>query len=162
WLGLAAALALLVLAGGLFSLRQGQDPAPAAATADVPAGVQPRAGGDALSAVTGTAKTVAELQARRAARPDDADARALAAVAYLQRARETNDPSWYPKAQTLLDQAFRQDPNELPALLGLGSLALSRHAFADALGLGQRALDLSGGASPSALATIGDAQLELG
>ena len=156
----AVALGLLVAVAGLFSLRAGDErvPPPVATGTGVPV----RAGGDALSAVTGTAKALGELQARVAARPDDPEARALLGVAYLQRARETSDPSFYTKADTLFGQALALDPNEFDAILGQGSLALSRHEFATALTLGERALTLSQGGSQSALAIVGDAQVELG
>lgn len=160
WTLAALALAAVVLVAGLFSLRASDDREPAAAPAGT--GVPVRAGGDALSAVTGTAQTLEELQARVAARPDDPEARALLGIAYLQRARETSDPSFYPKADTLFAEARRLDPDEFNAILGQGSLALSRHDFRGALTLGERALGLSGGGSQSALAIIGDAQVELG
>jgi tetratricopeptide (TPR) repeat protein len=160
WTLAALALAAVVVVAGLFSLRASDDREPVSAPAAT--GVPVRAGGDALSAVTGTAKTLEELQARVAARPDDPEARALLGIAYLQRARETSDPSFYTKADTLLAQARQLDPDEFNAILGQGSLALSRHDFRGALALGERALALSAGGSQSALAIIGDAQVELG
>jgi tetratricopeptide (TPR) repeat protein len=54
------------------------------------------------------------------------------------------------------------EPTSLDAVVGLGSLALSRHEFQQALQLGQEAVELTGGFSPAAKAIVGDAQIELG
>jgi tetratricopeptide (TPR) repeat protein len=83
-------------------------------------------------------------------------------IAYLQRARETNDPSYYAKAHTLLERSLERDPSGLDATIGEGSLAVSYHDFRKALQLGTRALALSHGFSPPALAMVGDASVELG
>ncbi|HEY3614788.1 MAG TPA: tetratricopeptide repeat protein, partial [Gaiellales bacterium] len=66
------------------------------------------------------------------------------------------------KASTLLDRSLERDPGGVDATIGAGSLALSYHDFRAALRLGQRALVLSHGFSPPALAMIGDASVELG
>ncbi len=82
-------------------------------------------------------------------------------LGYLQRARETNDATYYSRADTVLRQALAADPNDLYALHGLGSLALSRHRFREALVLGRRAQRLS----PTTARTygvMGDALVELG
>jgi tetratricopeptide (TPR) repeat protein len=91
------------------------------------------------------------------------DARALGRLGleYQDRARETGDPSWYAKSDEALRGALRLAPNDLVATLGLGSLALSRHRFREALALGRRAVALS----PSTAAgygVVGDALVELG
>ncbi len=59
--------------------------------------------------------------------------------AYLQKARETGDPAYYPKAQMLFEQALAADGDDVDALVGLGTLALARHQFAEALDWGQQA-----------------------
>lgn len=107
-----------------------------------------------------TASLVSSLQASLRARPRAADY-ALLGLAYQQRARETADPAYYPKAERVLRDALRLDPRNLTAHGGLASLALSRHKFAEALSLGRATLRLS----PSTARTygaIGDAQIELG
>ncbi|MBA2595223.1 MAG: tetratricopeptide repeat protein [Chloroflexia bacterium] len=81
--------------------------------------------------------------------------------AYLQKARETGDPGYYPKAETLFQRALDADDGDVDALVGLGTLALARHQFAAALDWGERARALN----PHHAATygvIGDAQIELG
>ncbi|MFN8593285.1 MAG: tetratricopeptide repeat protein [Thermomicrobiales bacterium] len=88
-------------------------------------------------------------------------AETMLAQAYLQKVRETGDPSYYPKAETLFQQGLNANPDNVDALVGLGTLALARHQFADALTWGERAL----AAEPSSVAAygvVGDAQIELG
>jgi tetratricopeptide (TPR) repeat protein len=98
-------------------------------------------------------------------RGDDERTYALAATmlgqAYLQKARETGDPAYYPKAQTLFEQALAANGDNVDALVGLGTLALARHQFAAALDWGEQAYAASPSHAP-ALGVIGDAQVELG
>ena len=108
-----------------------------------------------------TAALVAGLQRRLRDNPGDGNGYALLGLAYQQRARETGDPSWYPRSERALRRALRLDHGDAVALGGLGSLALSRHRFRPALELGRRALRLVPGSARS-LGVIGDALLELG
>jgi tetratricopeptide (TPR) repeat protein len=106
-----------------------------------------------------TASLVADLQSRLQADPKDGHSYALLGLAYQQRARETGDPSWYPRAEGALRRAL--DQKDALAVGGLGSLALSRHRFHTALSLGERAHALNP-YSAQPLGVIGDAQVELG
>ena len=115
--------------------------------------------GFALDATT--ASLVADLQSRLQASPNDEHSYALLGLAYEQRARETGDPSWYSKAEGVLRRALALDPKDSLAMGGLGSLALSRHRFRDALALGERARTLNP-YSAQPWGVIGDAQVELG
>src|SRR4029077_16555768 len=117
---------------------------------------------DPVTSLTGDATQVSELQARLALHPVNARLQGDLGIAYLQRARETNDPSYYAKAQTLLSRSLKRDPGGVDATIGDGSLALSYHDFREALQLGRRALALSHAFSPPALAMVGDASVELG
>ncbi|MDX6596984.1 MAG: hypothetical protein QOE87_871 [Gaiellales bacterium] len=156
--GLVLGIAALVVAGGLLAGLRGGEGSPTTQTA--PSAV--RATLDPVTSLTGDATRVSELQSRLQLHPADARLEGDLGIAYLQRARETNDPSYYSKAQTLLDRSLERDPVGLDATIGAGSLALSYHDFRDALRLGQRALALSNGFSPAALGMIGDASVELG
>jgi tetratricopeptide (TPR) repeat protein len=82
-------------------------------------------------------------------------------LAYLQRVRETGDPTYYPKAQGILDEALRQSPRDLIATAGLGQLALSRHQFRKALAIGFAAKRISP-TTAGLYGVIGDAEIELG
>jgi tetratricopeptide (TPR) repeat protein len=82
-------------------------------------------------------------------------------LAYLQKAREVGDPSYYSKAEGVLNKAIELDPQNVEAMGGLGSLALSRHQFEQGLEWGQKAQQLR----PSTAyyyGVMGDALVELG
>jgi tetratricopeptide (TPR) repeat protein len=149
-----AIAATALLFGGVLreTSSAGRPPAPA-----------PNAGEQVQSAFsTGdTAGLVRSLQETLRANPDDGRSYALLGLAYQQRARETGDPSYYPKSEGALRRALRLAPNDLFATSGLGSLALARHRFREALALGRRARRLSPSTARS-YGVIGDALIELG
>lgn len=81
--------------------------------------------------------------------------------AYMLQARETGDAAAYARAEAALRQALAASPTHRPAQAYLSSVLISLHRFKEALALAQQSYD----ADPDelqALATIGDAQLELG
>ena len=151
----AALAAAVTLLGGAF--RGSHSPAAQAAS---PAGAA-RALTDAGLAVGDTAALVSQLQDRLRADPRDARGYALLGLAYQQRARETGDPTYYPRSERALRRALRLAPADAVSIGGLGSLALSRHRFREALGLGRRALRLAPG-SARTYGVIGDSLVELG
>jgi len=108
-----------------------------------------------------TQSLVLQLQAGLRSRPGNVRGLDLLGLAYQQRARETGDPSYYVKAQGVLDRARRAAPNDLMATSGLASLALSRHRFGLALRLGREALTISP-TTAIGYGETGDALLELG
>lgn len=160
--GLLAA-ALFVVAGvGVFrSLRS-----PAADPASISGrDVRVRAADLVTSAAGpggGLDATIAGLQEHLTAVPGDADSYAALGAAYVQQARITADPSYYPKAQGALRRSIDLQPlaNE-GALVGLAALAAARHDFAAALRLGNRAQRLDP-YDANVYGVIGDAELELG
>ena len=109
----------------------------------------------------GAARTVEQLQERVRRNPDDPSAYAQLGLALLQRVRETADPSLYTRAEQAFVEALKRDPQQIDALAGQGSLALSRHKFADALRFGQQAHALNPYRAEF-YGIIGDAQIELG
>lgn len=114
-------LALIALAFGAglaaLSFEGGEAPAPARVQRPV---------------LTGTADDVAPL--RRAVEAGRRDLRPALAAAYLQRVRDTGDPSFYARAEDALRGARGPE-----ALATAGELALARHDFRGALRLGRRA-----------------------
>jgi len=108
-----------------------------------------------------TASLVARLQTQVRANPRDVASLDLLGLAYEQRARETADPAWYPKAAGVLHRAIRLAPRDVTATTGLGAIALSQHRFREALRIGRRAQSLAPStARPHGV--VGDALLELG
>ncbi len=104
---------------------------------------------------------VARLQDQLRSTPDDPRLLADLGAAYLARAKATADPTWYTKAGELLDRGAAIDPNNVRTLTAQGLLALSRHDFASALDLGNRAHALAP-LSPDPLGIVVDAHVELG
>jgi len=106
-------------------------------------------------------RLIYSLQQRLRAKPDDGQSLAYLGNAYLQKARETGDPSYYGKAEQVFEEAIEHDPKNAEALNGMGALCLARHEFQEALSLGKRAAE----ANPykaAAFGVISDALVELG
>jgi tetratricopeptide (TPR) repeat protein len=150
-----AGAAVGALYGGVFRDRT---PPASAALAAAQATEDYKAG---FSLNQSTASLVADLQSRLRANPKDEHSYTLLGLAYQQRARETGDPSWYTKSEGVLRRALALDSKDYLAVSGLGSLALSRHRFRDALPLGEQARDLNP-YSARPYGVIGDANVELG
>ena len=102
-----------------------------------------------------------QLQSTLRATPKDQHSWALLGLAYQQRARETGDPSYYTKSGGALKRALALDPKDYLVHSGLGSLALSRHRFGEALALGEKAHRLAPTIARN-YGVIGDALVELG
>ncbi len=115
----------------------------------------------ARTAGGGAAQAVADLQSRLGAVPDDPTLLTRLGEAYLLRARETADPSYFTKAAQALERSAGLAPDQPGTLTGLGLLALDRHDFTGALDLGRRAHELDP-ASPRPLGVVVDANVELG
>ena len=156
-IGLAAAVvaSVAVLLGG--ALRAGEDAGAAPART---IGAQQAALESGFSSGS-TVSLVQDLQLRLRAHSDQGALWSLLGLAYQQRARETGDPAWYPKAGGALERARALDSRDPVATSGLASLALSRHRFRDALELGRRARALAPDSARN-LGIVGDALLELG
>jgi tetratricopeptide (TPR) repeat protein len=164
WQGSQLALMLavaLILAGlsiaGVSVLGPKDQPAQGNRTED-PSSILASGGGTN----TGYAdRTIESAQARIKQVPEDFKAYAELGFAFQQKARETNDPTFYTQAEDALNKALAIKPDYYDALGGLGQLNLSRHEFAKALQWGQKAQALQPG-SAYAYGVMGDAQIELG
>ena len=152
---MAAFAATVSLLGGVLS-----DSSPDAPAAAIPARVSADL---ALSGFSpgNTAQLIQDLQGKLRGGSRDAGSHALLGLAYQQRARETGDPSFYPRAAGVLARALALAPRSTLATSGLASLALSQHRFRDALGLSRRAQKLAPGAAAN-YGLVGDALVELG
>jgi len=104
---------------------------------------------------------VAELEHRVAASPRDAQGLMLLGLAYQQRARETGDPSYYPRSEEALERSLAVSPRNYLAVTGLGALAASRHRFEQARALAEKAVRLAP-RSAEAYGVLGDSLVELG
>src|SRR5256884_1142688 len=149
----ATAAVLTAVALTLGGVLHDSSSASPAAAAPVSAGVQAGPGD--------TPALVARLQATLRANPNDVPSLDSLGLAYQQRARETGDPTYYTKSDEALHRALALAPRDLLATSGLGSLALSRHRFGEALALGRRAHAISPTTARN-YGVIGDALVELG
>ncbi|MDP9441936.1 MAG: tetratricopeptide repeat protein, partial [Actinomycetota bacterium] len=113
------------------------------------------------ASASATDREVAVQQAKLQATPDDANARLALATLFLQKVRETGDPTFYGKADALLTGLAKDRKDDPAVLIAQGGLALGRHEFDEALRLGRRAVDLAPGNS-AALGVVVDASNELG
>src|SRR6266700_4119026 len=160
---LGAALTGLLLGRFLLAGQgQGADNAaggPAATSAAAAAGTSGAAAGS--EATVATVATVARLQAQLAASPDQPLLLTQLGAAYLTRARETADPTYYAKAAAALQRSERLDGANAQTMTALGLLDLARHDFRAALGWGERAHRLDPAAADP-LGVVLDAQVELG
>lgn len=158
-LGLAAVAAGLtataLLLGG--ALQGGSSAARSSPVSAATAGSSLRTGfsaGNTVGLITG-------LQSTLRVTPHDVQSLDLLGLAYQQRARETGDPTYYTKSEGVLREALALAPRDLLATSGLGSLALSRHRFREALALGHRAMAISSTTARN-YGVVGDALVELG
>src|SRR5262245_62112035 len=147
--------AALVLFGGV--LRE----SPSAGASALPAERVAAAFDPAFSSAQNARSLVLRLQQHLRQSPDDAASHALLGLAYEQRARETGDSAYYPRAEIVLRRSLELDAENAAAYSGLASLALSRHRFGEALVLARRARNLAPTESRT-LGAIGDALVELG
>jgi tetratricopeptide (TPR) repeat protein len=151
---IAVALALGGLVGGVLAESPSADSSSVA-----PVALADRALAGAAGGVTAT--TVAGLEGQVRVQPKDAGLLTQLGFAYQLRWRETADATYLPLSETALRRAVRFGADDADATLGLGSLALIRHQFRDALVYGRRTQRLLPG-SARPYGVIGDALIELG
>src|SRR5690242_5150806 len=108
-----------------------------------------------------TQQLVDSLQSTLYLNPKDEHSWALLGLAYQQRARETGDPTYYTKSDGALNRALALKKDDYLVYSGLGSLALSRHRFSEALAYGEKAHAIAPKIAMN-YGVIGDALVELG
>ena len=156
-----------VAAAGLFvGLGLGLWHSPASPATEASGAVQQRqsaALSDApLVGTVSLSQAITALQERLRRLPDDWRSYAGLGLAYVQEARITADPGYYPKAQGVLRRslALKARQNDV-ADIGMGALAAARHDFAGALAWGRRAQRIDP-YDDNVYGVIGDALTELG
>jgi tetratricopeptide (TPR) repeat protein len=112
------------------------------------------------TAGSSTDSLIGSLQEKIRENSKDFDSHISLANAYLQKVRETGDPTLYTKTEDLLDEASKLEDQSPELFATRGTLALARHDFAAALQNGTRALALDP-ESARYHGIVGDAQIEL-
>ncbi|MFD7453521.1 tetratricopeptide repeat protein [Kitasatospora sp. NPDC059827] len=116
----------------------------------------PRTAGSSL------ARAITAEQQRLKALPNDAPGWARLGAEYVEQARLTADPSYYPKADEALHRSLTLAPDaNIEALTGLGALANARHLFDRARDFAEQAIAASPAHWP-AYAVLADARTQLG
>jgi tetratricopeptide (TPR) repeat protein len=113
------------------------------------------------TAGTSTDSLIGSLQEKIRDNPKDFDSHINLANAYLQKVRETGDPTLYTRTEDLLDNARKLEAQSPELFATRGSLDLARHDFAAALQNGTRALALDP-ENARYHGIVGDAQIEQG
>jgi tetratricopeptide (TPR) repeat protein len=108
-----------------------------------------------------TERELSSLQESVRDNPKNGRNKTLLGTTYLQKARETGDPTYLSKAEQLFKQALDLNSNDFEAMAGMGSLSLSRHQFWEALRWGEKGLVLNPW-SAELHGVVGDACVELG
>jgi tetratricopeptide (TPR) repeat protein len=155
--GLALGVVLFVV--GALGLVRSDSSGPRAGPlppAALPAAVNGRASGASLEDL------ISDLQVRLAGTPNDPAAWATLGLAYVQQARITVDPSYYPRADGALERSLSIDTAEnFLAYAGLSALASARHDFAAAKAHAQRGLEINA-FSAILYGALSDAEIQLG
>jgi tetratricopeptide (TPR) repeat protein len=158
-IGAAAVLAgALFIAGGIGVFRTNGD----GANAQTPPSAS-RADTLLAPVVSGSLEQIIEsLQTRLRQLPTDWRSFASLGLAYVQQARVTADPSYYPKAEGVLQRSLELERHDnFSAMVGMAALAAARHDFSGALRWGERARAINP-YNANVYGVIGDAQVELG
>jgi tetratricopeptide (TPR) repeat protein len=155
----SAALGTLALGVALFAL--GLAASLAITRVSAPSSSPRAAAISKAEGVSATDRQIGVLQERLRQQPTNQQAATQLGLSYLQRARETSDPSFLVRAEGVLNQALEQAPDDTDTLIGLGTLALARHDFSAGLDWGQRAV-ASNPYKAAAYGIVADAYTELG
>lgn len=124
------ALLVVAIGAGLLALSVAALVAPAPR----PVAVGPAGGASTLD------RWISAAQAKLARHERDPRTWAELGAAYVEKARITANPAYYPKADGALRKSLAQQPDgNGPALVGMGALANARHDFAAARSFGEQA-----------------------
>jgi len=108
------------------------------------------------------AELIISLQSHLETVPDDDVSWATLGLAYVQEARTTVDPSYYPKADGALARSLEiDDDDNFLAYAGLSALAAARHDFTAAKAYAERGLEINA-FSAILHGALSDAQIQLG
>ena len=122
-------------------------------------------GGSSISAQALVTDQLIQFYQQRVTRdPDDFAPYNQLGATYIQKARETGDPSYYNLAEKALRKSLElvsNQPAAAPALTYLAVVSFAKHQFKEALKSARQALALDpGNLAPNAI--VGDAYIDLG
>lgn len=150
--------AVLLIIGASYVINRGSAGSPASRSDPVALDGEDSSGGMGMKT---TDQLITFWDARVARDPRDFISMTYLAGSFMHKARETGDIAQYQRAETTINQALAIDPDYEGAQAYLAAIHYTQHDFTGALALATQVY----AAHPnvvSALATMGDAQLELG
>ena len=158
--GIGLALGALLLIAGGFGLGRSRssnqepaDPAVAIAQAEQ---TFVRTSGASLDDL------ILSLQDRLALTPDDYVSWATLGIAYVQQAKITVDPGFYPRAEGALERSIEiNEADNFLGYAGLSALASARHDFEAAKGYAEQGLEINA-YSAILYGALSDAEIQLG
>ncbi|MGB3829399.1 MAG: tetratricopeptide repeat protein [Ornithinimicrobium sp.] len=127
-----------------------------------PPPLDPVAASESATSVDPLSASIADLQQKLEDQPEDSEKWAGLGAAYVEQARVTADPSYYPKAEGALEKSLdlQSEGNE-GALTALGALANARHDFDGAADYAEQAQEINA-ANPTSWGVLADASIQLG
>ncbi|MFG2676195.1 tetratricopeptide repeat protein [Streptomyces sp. NPDC048445] len=154
--GVATVLAAaLFLVGGLGLSPWSVSPS-APSSPEAGAGRGPVTGADPLAA------DITTLQDRARRSPHDPVALGTLGLNYVQQAKITADPTYYPKAEEVLKRSLALDSTDnFPAMGGMAALEAARHNFSQGLNWAERAIAVNP-YNATLYGTLADAYTQLG
>ena len=151
-------IASVVIIGGTYLAAALHQKAAGAAASHVTIGLENSTQGSEMKS---TDELITFWKQRFERDPKDFISLAYLGQTYMHKGRETGDVSQYEKADAVLRQAIALDPKYEPALAYLSADLFVKHDFLNALQLAN-SVYTNDPLALQALATVGDAQLELG
>ncbi len=125
--------------------------------------VVPLTGAPGAAAARGDlSAAIVALQTRLRQQPNDASAWASLGLGYVEQAKATVDPTYYPKAEGALRRSLKLDTKDnFAAPAGMAALAAARHDFAGARRWAERGLTVNP-ANATLYGALADAATQLG
>lgn len=159
----AVAVAATAIAGfAVAHPRSAPTPAAAAPTGATSVGAQPAGNPPATTKNDPLAREIRALQDTARLKPDDYATLAQLGGDYVQQAKITVDPSYYPKAEGVLQRSLSINSTvNFQAMAGQAALKAAEHNFAAARDWAQRGLAINA-YSATLYGSLTDAQTQLG
>ncbi len=158
----ASALCALMVTAGAVGIVRSQPDVDSNAIAAAPPAVANLAEQVARPNGASLERTIVDLESRVAETPGDDVSWATLALAYVQQARISVNPAYYPKAESALDQSFlANDADNFLGYAGRSALAAGLHDFAAAKDFATQGLTINPYSS-LLYGLLGDAQTQLG
>ncbi len=155
-------LGLCVSGAIVVGLRTWRSTAPAVSSTPTPApAANPVASTKIAKTATPADRAIQSAKEKLTAQPQDSALAVALAAAYMQKARESGDASYYGRAEAAVKQALSVQPDSVEALRALAWVQTGKHEFREALTTAERLQERLPN-DPLVYGLLGDAAVELG